>query len=64
MQIVGKHLLILGMHVHIGIKDRDLRIDIMNQMRNFMPHILTLSMSSPFWWRQKIGFKFYRSIVF
>ena len=64
MQIVGTRMLIFGMHVHIGIKDRDLRIDIMNQMRYFMPHILTLSTSSPFWWGQKTGFKSYRSIVF
>ena len=64
MQIVAKRLLIFGMHVHIGIKDRDLQIDIMNQMRYFMPHILTLSTSSPFWWGQNTGFKSYRSIVF
>ena len=38
MQIVAKRLLIFGMHVHIGIKDRELRIDIMNQLRYFMPH--------------------------
>ena len=64
MQIVAKRLLIFGMHVHIGIKDRDLQIDIMNQMRYFMPHILTFSTSSPFWWGQKTGFKSYRSIIF
>ena len=64
MQIVAKRLLIFGMHVHIGIKDRDLQIDIMNQMRYFMPHILTLSTSSPFWWGRNTGFKSYRSIVF
>jgi len=64
MQIVAKRLLIFGMHVHIGIKDRDLQIDIMNQMRYFMPHILTLSTSSPIWWGQNTGFKSYRSIVF
>ena len=64
MKIVAKRLLIFGMHVHIGIKDRDLRIDIMNQMRYFIPHILALSTSSPFWWGQNTGFKSYRSIVF
>lgn len=64
MQIVAKRLLIFGMHVHIGIKNRDLRIDIMNQMRYFMPHILTLSTSSPFWRGEDTGFKSYRSIVF
>ena len=64
MQYVARRLLIFGMHVHIGIEDRDLQIDIMNQMSYFMPHILTLSTSSPFWKGQNTGFKSYRSIVF
>jgi len=64
MQYVAKRLLIFGMHVHIGIEDRDLQIDIMNQMRYFMPHILTLSTSSPFWRGQDTGLKSYRSIIF
>ena len=64
MQIVAKRLLIFGMHIHIGIDDRDLRIDIMNQMRYFMPHILAFSTSSPFWRGENTGFKSYRSIVF
>ncbi len=64
MQYVARRLLIFGMHVHIGIEDRDLKIDIMNQTSYFMPHILSLSTSSPFWKRQNTGFKSYRSIVF
>ena len=64
MQLVAKRLLVFGMHIHVGIEDRDLQIDIMNQMSYFMPHILTLSTSSPFWRGQKTGFKSYRSIVF
>lgn len=64
MQYVAKRLLIFGMHVHVGIADKDLRIDIMNQMRYFMPHILTLSTSSPFWRGHNTGFKSYRCIVF
>ena len=64
MQIVAKRLLIFGMHIHIGIEDRDLRIDIMNQMRYFMPHMLAFSTSSPFWSGENTGFKSYRSIVF
>ena len=64
MQYVARRLLIFGMHVHIGIEDRDLQIDIMNQMSYFMPHILTLSTSSPYWKGQNTGFKSYRSIVF
>ena len=64
MQMVAKRLLIFGMHVHVGIEDRDLRIDIMNQMRYFMPHILALSTSSPFWQGNYTGFKSFRSIIF
>ncbi|MBC8174266.1 MAG: carboxylate-amine ligase [Candidatus Marinimicrobia bacterium] len=64
MQIVARRLLIFGMHVHIGIPDRNMQIDIMNQMSYFMPHILALSTSSPFWFGHKTGLKSYRSIVF
>ncbi len=64
MHLVAKRLLIFGMHVHIGIPNKDLRIDIMNQFSYFMPHILTLSTSSPFWSGQDTGLKSYRSVVF
>ncbi len=63
-QYVGKRMLIFGMHVHIGIKDQDLRIDVMNQMRYFIPHIMALSSSSPFWQGNETGFKSFRSIIF
>ena len=63
-QYVGKRMLIFGMHVHIGIKDEDLRIDVMNQMRYFIPHIMALSSSSPFWQGTETGFKSFRSIIF
>ena len=63
-QYVGKRMLIFGMHVHVGIKSKELRIDIMNQMRYFMPHILALSTSSPFWQGNITGFKSFRSIIF
>ena len=63
-QYVGKRMLIFGMHVHIGIEDKDLRIDVMNQMRYFMPHILALSTSSPMWQGNITGFKSFRSIIF
>ncbi|MEE9166489.1 MAG: carboxylate-amine ligase [Candidatus Neomarinimicrobiota bacterium] len=64
MQYVAKRLLIFGMHIHVGIPNKDLQIDIMNQIRYFLPHILTLSTSSPFWRGHNTGFKSYRSIVF
>ena len=63
-QYVGKRMLIFGMHVHIGIDNRELRIDVMNQMRYFIPHIMALSSSSPFWQGNDTGFKSFRSIIF
>ncbi len=61
---VARRLLIFGMHVHIGIEDRELMIDVMNQARYFMPHILAFSTSSPFWQGRETGLKSYRSIIF
>jgi carboxylate-amine ligase len=52
-----------GMHVHAGIEDDDLRIDLMNQARYFLPHLLTLSTSSPFWRGMDTGLKSYRATV-
>jgi carboxylate-amine ligase len=61
---VARRLLIFGMHVHIGIEDPDLRIDVMNQIRYFLPHILALSTSSPFWQGRDTELKSYRSVIF
>jgi len=52
-----------GMHVHAGVEDDDLRIDLMNQARYFLPHLLTLSTSSPFWRGINTGLKSYRLTV-
>ena len=64
MQAVARRLLICGMHVHVGIDDDELRIDIMNQVSYFLPHLLALSTSSPFWRGQNSGLKSYRLSVF
>jgi len=68
MQEVARQMLIFGMHVHIGFgtdpEQLDLLIDIQNQLRYFLPHILTLSTSSPFWHGHPTGLKSYRSIIF
>lgn len=64
MQVVAKRLLICGMHVHIGIEDDDLRIDLFNQLTYFLPHLLALSTSSPFWRGRKTGLRSYRLSVF
>lgn len=64
LQGVVRRLLICGMHVHVEIADRDLRIDLMNQVSYFLPHILALSGSSPFWHGNDTGLKSYRPAVF
>jgi len=64
LQDVGRRLLIFGMHVHVGIEDRELLIEVMNQIRYFLPHLLALSTSSPFWHGRDTGLKSYRSVVF
>ena len=61
---LARRMLIFGMHVHIGIEDRELMIDVMNQARYFLPHLLALSTSSPFWHGRDTGLKSYRSIIF
>ena len=68
MQRVARGLLIFGMHVHVGFGNdpgvKDLMIEIMNQTRYFVPHLLALSTSSPFWHGYNTGLKSYRSVVF
>lgn len=59
----ARRLMICGMHVHVGIEDDDLRIDLMNQVRYFLPHLLALSTSSPFWRGQDMQRKSYRLAV-
>jgi len=61
---IGRRLAICGMHVHVGIEDDELRIDLMNQVRYFLPHLLMLSTSSPFWQGDDTGLKSYRLAVF
>src|SRR5690606_34031439 len=64
LQGVVRRLLICGMHVHVGIDDDDLRIDLMSQIGYFLPHLLALSTSSPFWRGELTGLKSYRIAVF
>ncbi|HEX6959183.1 MAG TPA: carboxylate-amine ligase [Ferrovibrio sp.] len=61
---VARRLIICGMHVHVGIPDEDLRIDLMNQVSYFLPHLLALSTSSPFWQGEESGLQSYRLSVF
>lgn len=63
MQAVARRLMISGMHVHVGIEDDDLRIDLMGQVSYVLPHFLALSTSSPFWEGHDTGLKSYRIAV-
>jgi carboxylate-amine ligase len=64
LQQIARANLIFGLHVHIGIPDREEAIQLMNQARYFLPHIYALSTNSPFWLGQNTGFKAYRHNIF
>jgi glutamate---cysteine ligase / carboxylate-amine ligase len=64
LQLVARANLIFGLHVHVGIEDREAAIRIMNSIRYFLPHILALSTNSPFWLGMETGYKSYRAKVF
>jgi len=64
LQDVARANLIFGLHVHVGIKDREVAVTLANQVRYFLPHILALSTSSPFWLGRKTGLKSTRSEIF
>ncbi|MGH8946989.1 MAG: carboxylate-amine ligase, partial [Acidimicrobiia bacterium] len=63
-QQVARQLVVCGMHVHIGIEDPHIRIDMMNQVRYMLPHLLALSASSPFWDGVDTGLLAYRLVIF
>src|SRR5712691_7105845 len=64
LQSVARSLLIFGLHVHVGVADLDRRIHIMNAARYFLPHVLALTTSSPFWMGHNTGLKSYRTEIF
>jgi carboxylate-amine ligase len=63
LQDVVRSILIFGLHVHVGVPNRAHLIDLMNEARYFLPHVLSLSTSSPFWMGRNTGLKSYRTIV-
>jgi carboxylate-amine ligase len=64
MQGAARRMMICGLHVHVGIEDDALRIDLMNQLKYFLPHLLALSCSSPFWEGERTGLMSFRLMVF
>ena len=64
LQDVARANLVFGLHVHVGIKDKEVAMALANQVRYFLPHILALSTSSPFWLGRQTGLKSIRSEIF
>ena len=64
LQQVARANLIFGLHVHVGMPDRETAIQLMNTARYFLPHIFALSTNSPFWVGRDTGFKSYRLQIF
>jgi carboxylate-amine ligase len=64
MEDLARANLIFGLHVHVGVEDREMQIQIMNGVRAFLPHLLALSVNSPFWCGRKTGVKSVRSTIF
>ncbi len=64
LQDTARSNLIFGLHVHVGIEDRNRSVQLVNSLRYFLPHIFALSTNSPFWEGRNTGFKSYRSKVF
>jgi len=64
LQLLARSLLIFGLHVHVAVPDQSLAIELMNEVRYFLPHLLALSTSSPFWMGHNTGLKSYRTAVF
>jgi len=64
LQDTARGNLIFGLHVHVGIPDRNIGLQLMNAVRYFLPHIFALSTNSPFWEGRNTGFKSFRTKVF
>jgi len=64
LQQLARSLLIFGMHIHVAMPDKQTTIDMMNMVRYFVPHLLALSTSSPFWMGRNTGLKSFRTTVF
>jgi carboxylate-amine ligase len=64
MEDLARANLIFGLHVHVGVEDREMQIQIMNGVRAFLPHLLAFSVNSPFWCGRRTGVKSVRSTIF
>ncbi len=62
-QDIGRSIMIFGLHVHVGVEDKERAIRMMNQVRTWLPHLIAISSNSPFWQGRMTGIKSYRSVV-
>jgi carboxylate-amine ligase len=62
-QDAGRSIMIYGLHVHVSVASHEQAVLLMNQVRNWLPHLLALSSNSPFWMKRQTGIKSYRSVV-
>jgi gamma-glutamyl:cysteine ligase YbdK (ATP-grasp superfamily) len=63
LQEIARSIAVYGLHVHVGVDDRDQSIELMNEARYFLPHILALSVNSPMWEGRDTGIQSYRSVI-
>ncbi len=63
LQDIARSIAVYGLHVHVGVEDRDHAVELMNEARYFLPHILALSVNSPFWRGRNTGIKSYRCVI-
>lgn len=63
LQEIARSIAVYGLHIHVGVDGRDRAIEIMNEARYFLPHLLALSANSPFWEGRDTGLKSYRSVI-
>ncbi len=63
LQDIARSLLIFGLHVHIGVANQEMAVELINQLRTWLPHLLALSSNSPFWAGRLTGLKSYRTVV-
>lgn len=63
LQDVCRSILIFGLHIHVGVENREMAVSLMNQLRSWLPHLLALSTNSPFWAGRMTGIKSYRSVI-
>lgn len=63
LQHIARSIAVYGLHVHVGVDDRDRSIELMNEARYFLPHLLALSANSPFWEGYDTGLKSYRTVI-